>query len=1044
MVTAIKNFFQDMAKLPKPRLFLLILLFCGVIATIVSLLMNFLFLDASRLVPLRIAVVAPLSGEEAILGRSMLEGAESKVAEINRLGGIMGRKISIVRIDDANHSERAKISASEAVASGAIAVIGHTNNLTLNVARPVYAEHKLGVITLAADQIQSTSERTPESRLLVAEDYEIRFLANYIRNVIGEKTVHILYEDSPRGEALSNLFDETMQRFGTKVLYRWSLTPESPKLSAQITAAAQQLNEGKLPGTILIIADPITSAHAVVGLRMNGIRNPIAGTRTLATDSFLDALKKNWNGTTSVEAALNSTLLSTPMLFDVAGESAQNFRTEFIAQFKHAPDWVAAYANDAVKAIVENLYLHMVDSNTADEILRTKLFQTLSNPSPSVSPSDQTLTIEGVNGQIILNARGREIHPPLIGVYDGIDLISTMTQLIPIREEGIGNLLQQFVEGRALYVNDRFMYKTNVVYTGIQPANVYSFDTNESTLEAEFLIWFRWRGNFEPEDVIFTNAVTPIQLKKPDHEEKTKDINYRVYRVRGKFFMNFSNVARAFDTKLIGLTFHHRLLSRHNLMYVNDVLGMGMTRDVTLKGILNESGAAVVARKREEGILGILIERLRLLGQYLYSESNLSDPLLGMINQTNVLAGVSGWVIEKAWISQDIVPRNSQGDPSYVGFGRPVPDFSKVELGIILKPDLIRARDIIPSQYFWYIAIFAGFGSLLAYMLDRKYGKHYWRVQTFVLRLVFWPLLLVSLGNIVLDDASHYATPGVVSNLWTIYSVSNWLIPTLLIIIAVDRFIWMTLEQRTQRRIPNIVRLLTNSVIFLLALLGIVAQVFDQSVTSLLATTGLSAMIVGLAIRSSIANVFSGIILNVEKPFSIGDKIEFPISTRQTLKGKVVDITWRTTLIEHELGHLVSVPNGKLSEAPIHNLSVGGKGGFLCDLLIYVDPQVNQDKVLPLLKAAITGNPHILDRSGSPPFSVVLLGVRNIGESWRALYRVRFYVKGNPDGKPVCTKAGDVFWKQLLKNFHEAGVTWNQPPLLITDKNCEGAIDTPI
>ncbi|CAK0758891.1 Peripla_BP_6 domain-containing protein [Gammaproteobacteria bacterium] len=1044
MIVTIRRLFAKLAELSKPKLFWVILLATGLIATIATLLVNVLVLDNTKVPPLRLALVAPLSGEETALGRAIREGVELKIADVNRAGGIGGRKISVVTFDDGNQPDRARTAAAEAVASGAIAVIGHTNLSTLTSAEPVYADHKLGVITLAADQTQrSASDRSAGSRLLVAEDYEIRFLANYVRNVVGEKTVHILYEDSSRGEALANAFDETMQRFGTKVLYRWALTPGSPTATAQVVAAARQLTEGKLPGTILIIADPAASAHAVVGLRMNGVRNPIAGTRSFATDSFAETLKKEWSGATSVESALNGSLLTVPMLFDVAGETAQNFRTEFITKFKHAPDWIAAYANDAAQVMVNGLQSGSSAGNRTDDALRAQLFQQLSEAqslSPT-SPQAVRMANDGVSGPILLNARGRDIRPPLIGTYDGIDLISTMTQLVPIREEGIGNLLQQFIEGRALYVNDRFMYRTNVVYTGIQPANITSFNEKERTVEGEFLIWFRWRGDFEPQDIVFTNAATPIQLKEPEHEEKTKDITYRIYRVEGKFFMNFSGTPRAFDTELIGITFHHRLLSRHNLMYVTDVLGMGMTRNTTLQGILKEANTTgATIKEKEGGILDVLVQQLRSVGRFLYSDSNLSDPLIDLISHTNVLAGAPGWVIDKAWISQDITPRSSQGDPNYVGFGRPVPDFSKVELGIILKPDLIRARDIIPSQYFWYLAIFSGLGSLLAFALDKKHGKQFWRVQTFVLRLIFWPLLLISLGNLALDDALRYATPGVVSNIWTIYSIINWLMPALLLVIAVDRFIWMSLERRTQRKIPDIVRLLTASVIFLFALFGIVANVFNQTLTSLLATTGLSAMIIGLAIKANIANVFSGIILNIEKPFTIGDKIMFTVYRGKEIKGKVLDITWRTTRIEHELGHIVSVPNGKISETEIHNLSVTGSG-FLCDLLVYVDPQWNQEQIMPLLKLAITDNPHIMNRAGVPPFSVVLLGLRNVGDSWRALYRVRIYVKGSPDGKPVCTKAGDLFWKRLLKNFQEAGLTWNQPPLLVTDKNCDSRAD---
>jgi small-conductance mechanosensitive channel len=41
----------------------------------------------------------------------------------------------------------------------------------------------------------------------------------------------------------------------------------------------------------------------------------------------------------------------------------------------------------------------------------------------------------------------------------------------------------------------------------------------------------------------------------------------------------------------------------------------------------------------------------------------------------------------------------------------------------------------------------------------------------------------------------------------------------------------------------------------------------------LLATSGIIAIVLGLALQSTLSDVFSGISLNIEKPFRIGDEI---------------------------------------------------------------------------------------------------------------------------------------------------------------------------
>ncbi len=995
----------------KQRLFWLIFSIAIVVAFLVIFLLDIFTLNRQERPPLPLAIVAPLTGEEAASGASLKEGVELAVSRINQSGGIGGRKVTVFSFDDGNNPQQAEQAAREAVKSGALAVIGHTQMATLKVAEPIYKEAGLPLFTLAAHLNAKEMEEKPiANHLLSDETYEIRFLANYLRNVIGEKTVHVLYEDSPRGLALETAFDETMQRFGTRIVYKWPLKSGSLAIKEQAAGAAKELVDGKLPGTVLVIAGPADSARAVIGLRTAGLRNPIAGTQSFSTNSFMNVLKQEWRNSSSLESALTGTMLSTPSLHDVAGEAAQGFHSDFISHFSHAPDWLASIAYDGAHLVLSVLQKNNEEEAMKDDILREQLAELFVTRTKSLPP-----TI-GLNGPIVLNAQGRDIPPPLIGIYDGTDLISTLIQLIPIREEGVSNLMQQFVEGKALYVNDRFMYRTNVVYTGVRPYNISSISLRDGTAEQEFVVWFRWRGDFSPQDVVFSNAVTPIRLDKPENEGTMDGMQYRVYRVKGKFFMDFSSVRRAFDTKVVGVIFNHRLLSRHNLMYVTDVLGMGLTRNTTVQSFIESS--SVIATTRDDGIKDLYRRALKAIRDFLHSGSSDSDPLIKLFSNSNLLAGSPGWIIDRAWISQDIMSRSAEGDPKFVGFGRPAPEFSRLEMGTILKPDLIRARDIIPSQHFIYIAVFSFVGAVLAAVLDRRYGKQKWRTNTFLLRVIAWPLLLVSLSNLLLDYALLNATPSTVNSIWMTYQVGIWLVPTILIMIAMERFIWTPIEHRTSRKIPDIIRLLSALVVLILGLIGILANVFEQSITNVLAATGMSAMIVGLAIKDSIANVFAGIIISLEKPFVVGDFIK----VGNTI-GKVVDITWRTTRIELDAGHVASMPNAKISEAELHNLS-RTTTGYSCELKIVVDSDVDPEKVRKLLAAAIDGCPYVMNKTpeGLPDIKIAVKGVANVNQAWLTSYKVSFLVtKSNLVGK-----SEDYFWPRLWKEFNNSGISWKE------------------
>ncbi|CAN0599696.1 unnamed protein product, partial [Laminaria digitata] len=166
-----------------------------------------------------------------------------------------------------------------------------------------------------------------------------------------------------------------------------------------------------------------------------------------------------------------------------------------------------------------------------------------------------------VAGERYFGKNGANTTSVQIGLYNGSSMISALTQLQPILERGVTGFLDLVQEGKVLYVNDKFMYKTNVVYTGVQLLNVEpvregpSDDQQilEDRYKIDFLIWFRYRGEFEPQDVVFLNAVEPIHLTDPDKTGLDGDLKYVSYRVSGQFKTEFSNIKHPYGTVLAGL-----------------------------------------------------------------------------------------------------------------------------------------------------------------------------------------------------------------------------------------------------------------------------------------------------------------------------------------------------------------------------------------------------------------------------------------------------------------------------------------------------------
>jgi len=84
------------------------------------------------------------------------------------------------------------------------------------------------------------------------------------------------------------------------------------------------------------------------------------------------------------------------------------------------------------------------------------------------------------------------------------------------------------------------------------------------------------------------------------------------------------------------------------------------------------------------------------------------------------------------------------------------------------------------------------------------------------------------------------------------------------------------------------------------------------------------AMIIGLAIQANIANVFSGIILNLENKVKINHMIKFTTASGNDVIATVKDISWRSVELETVENNIMIVPNAAFAEMFITNFSLLG------------------------------------------------------------------------------------------------------------------------
>ncbi len=112
--------------------------------------------------------------------------------------------------------------------------------------------------------------------------------------------------------------------------------------------------------------------------------------------------------------------------------------------------------------------------------------------------------------------------------------------------------------------------------------------------------------------------------------------------------------------------------------------------------------------------------------------------------------------------------------------------------------------------------------------------------------------------------------------------------------------------------------LIKRAILILVWIVGIVTALHNVGikVTTLMGTLGIGGIAFALAAQDTIKNIFGGITIFMDSPFRIGDVIKF-----DSMEGTVVDIGLRSTRIRMYDKRLLTVPNYKLTDAFITNIS---------------------------------------------------------------------------------------------------------------------------
>lgn len=118
---------------------------------------------------------------------------------------------------------------------------------------------------------------------------------------------------------------------------------------------------------------------------------------------------------------------------------------------------------------------------------------------------------------------------------------------------------------------------------------------------------------------------------------------------------------------------------------------------------------------------------------------------------------------------------------------------------------------------------------------------------------------------------------------------------------------------------PSLIRILINFFLYSLVLYWVLTSVLGVSVSKLfpvLTSTAVLGVILGLALRDTLGNIFAGLALQMEGPVAIGDWVKL-----KDTEGRVKEMNWRSVTLVTRRDELVVIPNSVFAATDFKNFS---------------------------------------------------------------------------------------------------------------------------
>ena len=186
---------------------------------------------------IKLGVAGPHTGDLAPYGLPTKDAAEMIVAEINAKGGVNGKQVELMVVDDQCKPEIATNVATKLVSQGVNIVIGHVCSGATKAALGIYKDAKVIAISPSATNppLTKSGEYPNFYRTIAADDEQGKIAAAFVTGKLGAKKVAVIHDKGDYGKGFADFSKEAVEKEGkAKVVMYEGIQPGAMDYSAVI------------------------------------------------------------------------------------------------------------------------------------------------------------------------------------------------------------------------------------------------------------------------------------------------------------------------------------------------------------------------------------------------------------------------------------------------------------------------------------------------------------------------------------------------------------------------------------------------------------------------------------------------------------------------------------------------------------------------------------------------------------------------------------------------------------------------------------------